>query len=169
MFDDLSNTSVVTVAKPRKRLFETGQLKLLVLFLVSTSQKYSYELMKNIGEIVGCGYTPSTGTIYPTLDYLVKEQYIEIQMGSDKRKRYGITSNGREYLKLQKDQIDQILSHFKTRQQIENNAQFQEIKLAMDQLKTALNKKIHDDHLSPEQIGTIAQIIQRAAYQIVQI
>jgi len=50
-------------AKPRKRLFETGEMKLLVLHFISQQLKYSYDIIKDVASLVGGNYKPSTGTI----------------------------------------------------------------------------------------------------------
>ena len=37
----------------KQRLFEAGQMKLLALHLISFAPKYGYDLIKEVGEIVG--------------------------------------------------------------------------------------------------------------------
>lgn len=79
MQDDIQSELFIdsTVPSARKqRLFEAGQMKLLVLHLIAQAPKYGYDLMKDIADIVGGGYSPSAGTIYPTLNYLEQQQYI---------------------------------------------------------------------------------------------
>ena len=41
----------------KQRLFEVGQMKLLALHLISFAPKYGYDLIKEVGEIVGGGYS----------------------------------------------------------------------------------------------------------------
>ena len=65
--------------KPRKRLFEAGHMKLLVLYLIAQAPQFSYDIIKEIGNIVGGGYSPSTGTIYPTLNYLEEQRLVVFQ------------------------------------------------------------------------------------------
>ncbi|EPC5372654.1 PadR family transcriptional regulator, partial [Acinetobacter baumannii] len=41
----------------RGRLFEAGRMKLLVLHLIQQSPKHGYEIIKEISDLVGDGYT----------------------------------------------------------------------------------------------------------------
>ena len=43
----------------RGRLFESGRMKLLVLHLIQQNPKHGYEIIKEISDLVGDGYTPS--------------------------------------------------------------------------------------------------------------
>ena len=91
----MSNSDLLGVndspAKTRKRLFEAGHMKLLVLHLISQAPKFSYDIIKDVGAIVGGGYSPSTGTIYPTLNYLEEQQYIHAELNAEDRKQYSVT------------------------------------------------------------------------------
>ena len=60
----------------RNRLFDYGEMRLLVLSLISESPTYGYELIKTIEEKFGGSYTPSPGVIYPTLTWLEEASYI---------------------------------------------------------------------------------------------
>lgn len=159
-------TGIESTEKPRKRLFEAGHMKLLVLHLVSHAPKFSYDIIKEVGDIVGCGYTPSTGTIYPTLNYLEEHQYIGSEITASDRKQYSVTSEGIEHLEAEQATVEKILCRFDTRKQIHNNEQYLDIKRAMENLKAALRLKIQHSGLNPEQIRQIAEQIDQAAVNI---
>ena len=76
---DLLTDSERIQTSRKNRLFEAGHMKLVVLHLISLAPKHGYEIIKEIGEIVGGGYTPSAGTIYPTLNYLEDMQFISVE------------------------------------------------------------------------------------------
>lgn len=65
---------------PRKRLFEAGQMKLLVLHFIAQSPKFSYDIIKDVASLVGGNYKPSTGTICPTIHYLEEHCYTEVKL-----------------------------------------------------------------------------------------
>jgi DNA-binding PadR family transcriptional regulator len=153
-------------SKPRKRLFETGEMKLLVLYLISQAEKFSYDIIKDVGAVVGSGYSPSTGTIYPTLNYLEQQQYICAKLNAEERKQYSITTLGIQHLEAEQATIEKILSRFDTRKQIQNDAQYLEIKRAMEHLKASLRLKIQHSELNLEQVREIAEKIDQAAIQI---
>lgn len=150
----------------KRRLFETGQMKLLALHLISLAPKYGYDIIKDIGEIVGGGYCPSAGTVYPTLNYLEEQQFVRVELGEDKRKQYCITVLGLQHLEAEQGGIEKILVRFDTRKQIQNNEQYLDIKRAMENLKASLRLKIQHSELSPEQIRAIAAEVDRAAVNI---
>src|SRR5579871_463016 len=57
----------------RERMFDAGEIKLVVLKLLSEQPSYGYQLMKTMEERLAGGYTPSAGVIYPTLTMLEEE------------------------------------------------------------------------------------------------
>jgi Predicted transcriptional regulators len=77
-------------------------MKLLVLHLISQAPKFSYDIIKDVGAIVGGGYSPSTGTIYPTLNYLEEQQYIHAELNAEDRKQYSVTQSGLAHLRCRK-------------------------------------------------------------------
>src|SRR5277367_6664161 len=49
------------------RMFDGGELRLVILALVAEKPRYGYEIIKALGERVGGDYSPSPGVVYPTL------------------------------------------------------------------------------------------------------
>lgn len=157
---------IESIPTPRKRLFEAGHMKLLVLHLIAQAPKFSYDIIKDVGCVVGGGYTPSAGTIYPTLNYLEEHQYIHSALNVDERKRYSITSAGIEHLEAEQTTVEKILCRFNTRKKIQNDEQYVDIKRAMENLKTSLRLKIQHSELTPKQVREIAEKIDQAAVNI---
>lgn len=156
----------VTQTSPKRRLFEAGQMKLLTLHLISVQPKYGYEIIKDIGELVGGGYTPSAGVIYPTLSYLEQQEFVHIEADEVGRKQYRVTPLGLEHLHTEKTALEQLFSRLHVRKQVQNDEQYLDIKRAMENLKTALKLKIQQGDLSPELIRTMAAAIDQAAVNI---
>ena len=166
----MSNIGLIeSTEKPRKRLFEAGEMKLLVLHFISQQPKYSYDIIKDVANLVGGNYKPSTGTICPTINYLEEQQYTAVQISTDERKQYHITQKGIEHLAAQQQIVQKVLCRFNTRHHIHNDAEYLEIKDAMESLKVALRENLQHAPLSPEHISQIAQAIQNAALNIHQL
>lgn len=161
LFADIDST-----AKPRKRLFEAGHMKLLVLHLIAQVPKFSYDIIKDVGAVVGGGYTPSAGTIYPTLNYLEDMQFISAEKIEGDRKQYSITQTGVEHLNAQQAQVENILGRFETRREIQNNQQYIDIHRAMENLKTSLRLKLKNSETNAEEVRLIAEQIDQAAVNI---
>lgn len=153
----------------RNRLFEAGHMKLLVLHLIHQTAKHGYEIIKDIGELVGGGYTPSAGTIYPTLTYLEDMQFIVASQTDGERKQYSITPTGIEHLQQQQVRIQLILERLETRREIKNNDQYLDIHRAMENLKTSLRLKLKRGESNEHIIQQIAEKIDQAAVEIARI
>lgn len=156
----------IQASPPRKRLFESGQMKLLVLHFISQCPKYSYDLIKDIAALVGGDYKPSTGTIFPTIQYLEKHELIETQCCREQRKQYHITAKGRMHLEQHQDALKKVMDRFCTRLKIQQDEQYVDIKRAMEHLKTSLRLKIKHSELTQEQVRCIADQIDQAAIAI---
>lgn len=159
-------TEIESASKSRKRLFEAGEMKLLVLHFISQQPKYSYDIIKDVSALVGGNYKPSTGTICPTINYLEEQEYTQVIMSADQRKQYHITQKGFIHLEQYQEDVEKILYRFNTRNQIHNNSEYLEIKRAMENLKASLRLKILHAELSTKQVEIIADKIDQAAVEI---
>lgn len=90
------------------RLFDYGDLRLLLLALIADKPSHGYELIKDIEERFGGGYSPSPGVIYPTLAWLDDMGYVTIEAASGGRKQYSITTQGQVFLTANQAAIDDI-------------------------------------------------------------
>lgn len=155
--------------KPRKRLFEAGEMKLLVLHFIAQAPKFSYDIIKEVAALVGGNYKPSTGTICPTINYLEEQQYVQVVMSTEDRKQYHITQKGADHLNTQQEALRKVLCRFNARHHIQHYAEYLAIKTAMENLKMALRHNLQDAPLSPEHISAIANKINDVAVDITQL
>src|SRR3954466_11847392 len=79
------------------RLFDYGELRLLVLAMLAERPRHGYELIKAIEERTGGGYSPSPGVIYPTLAWLEDMGYA-IATADGGRRSYAVTDEGSAFL-----------------------------------------------------------------------
>jgi len=72
----------------------------VILFIIYKYRPHGYELMKLIARISNGLLTPGPGTIYPLLFLLKKRGLIrEVSEEGDRRKRYEVTEQGKEFLR----------------------------------------------------------------------
>jgi len=91
----------------RWRIFERGDLKFVILRLVSKKPMHGYEVMQALEE-ESCGcYKASPGSVYPTLQMLEDEGYLRCHE-EDGKKTYEITDEGQAYLEEHGDVVDEI-------------------------------------------------------------
>lgn len=91
----------------RSRFFESGEVRLAVLSLLSEGPKHGYQLMKEMRERSNGAYRASAGSVYPTLQQLEDEQLIESDQQSGRRV-YRLTKAGKKELEREAATVREI-------------------------------------------------------------
>lgn len=146
----------------RGRLFDYGELRLLVLSLIAEAPAHGYELIKRIEERLAGAYTPSPGVIYPTLSWLVDMAYATVAEEAGGRKRYAISPEGEAFLAANRAAADALLAR-RAGPETGRHGAPAPILRAMENLKTALRLRIAAGNLDDEGLATIAAAIDEAA------
>ena len=153
----------------RQRFFGHGELRLVILDILTRNASHGYELIKEIENMTQGNYTPSPGVIYPTLDYLQDQTFITITEEENGRKTITITAEGQRWLDENREQLEQIQVRIKARSvgfQLRKNPQ---MKRALDNFKAVLDLKVNQGELSDAQLKQIIGVIDRAALEISQL
>ena len=90
------------------KMLASGDLRLIVLTLLSEKPRHGYEIIKALEERLGETYSPSPGAVYPTLTMLEDMGYAREMTGDAGKKVYEITPEGRAYLEQNKGSVDEI-------------------------------------------------------------
>jgi len=90
------------------RVFEQGDLKYVILRLLEEKPRHGYEIIKELEDRFGGAYSPSPGTVYPTLTMLEDLGYAKVTPDEGGRKVYEITPEGSAYLKEHSSTVDSI-------------------------------------------------------------
>src|SRR5215467_12820508 len=91
----------------KPRFFESGEVRIAILSLLSEGPKHGYQLMKEMKERSGGVYQASAGSIYPTLQQLEDEGLIESETKDGKRV-YKLTPAGRKELESDPESVRRI-------------------------------------------------------------
>jgi len=91
----------------RPRFFESGEVRIAILSLLSEGPKHGYQLMKEMKERSGGVYQASAGSVYPTLQQLEDEGLIESEQQDGKRV-YKLTAAGRKELESDPEAVRRI-------------------------------------------------------------
>jgi DNA-binding PadR family transcriptional regulator len=91
----------------RRQWFASGDMKYVILKLVHEKPRHGYEIMKELEDRMRGCYSPSPGTVYPTLQWLEDEELVRAQDVAGK-KVYEITDAGRQFLEEHRDVVDEI-------------------------------------------------------------
>jgi DNA-binding PadR family transcriptional regulator len=150
----------------RERLFDSGELRLVILALVAQKPSYGYEIIKAIEERLSGGYAPSPGVVYPTLTLLEEEGYATVSNVEGTKKLYTVTEQGAEYLKTNQATIAAIFGRMEQAGRVFGRGRSPQIMRAIMNLKFALKMRAGQGNLSAEQINKIVEAIDSAAKTI---
>ena len=89
------------------RFFESGEVRLAILSLLSEGPKHGYQLMKEMAERSGGMYKASAGSVYPTLQQLEDDSLV-ISRAEGGRKVYSLTKAGRKEVAGDPDTVHRI-------------------------------------------------------------
>jgi DNA-binding PadR family transcriptional regulator len=147
------------------RVFDGGELRLVILKLVAEKPRYGYEIIKELGERVGGEYSPSAGVVYPTLTMLDEMGYASAGQDPQGRKLYTLTPAGEKVLADNKAQIDAIFARFGESDEA-RFAGFVSVKQATLNLRATLRLRLRGRAATQDQIQAIVDALDAAAKAI---
>ena len=150
----------------RRRMFESGELRLVLLKLIADEPRHGYDLIRALEEMTGGDYTPSPGTIYPTLTLLQDMGLIAEQADDSPRKAFAVTDQGKAHLAEKADEVAGLIERLERHGERRERADRAPIKRAVGNLMTALWHKVAHEGGSDERLHAIAAILDDAAQKI---
>jgi DNA-binding PadR family transcriptional regulator len=148
------------------RLFGHGDLRLLILHLISDRPRHGYELIKAIEDELHGAYSPSPGVVYPILTMLVEMGHATVSSPDGTRKLYEITAAGVSFLEENRIAVDSVTARLKEAGLSERAGAAPQIVRAFENLKLALHLRQSRGSLAQEQIRSIAAALDAAAVAI---
>jgi DNA-binding PadR family transcriptional regulator len=146
-------------------MFDAGDVKLVVMRLLSEQPSYGYQLIKSMEERLGGGYTPSAGVIYPTLTML-EEEGLATASTENNKKVYSLTPEGVEYLQAHRRRVDELFERLEETGRGFERGRTPEIMKAFMDLRGAVVSKVTRGNATEEQIRKITEAIHAAAKAI---
>ena len=92
----------------RSQMFESGEMKYVILRLLREKPRHGYVVIRALEEKLGGWYTPSAGTVYPTLQLLEDQGLVRIVEEGGK-KVYHVTPEGERFLDEHKSTLEDIM------------------------------------------------------------
>ncbi|WP_390550081.1 PadR family transcriptional regulator [Qipengyuania sp. MTN3-11] len=150
----------------RRRMFGSGELRLVLLKLIADEPRHGYELMKAVEEMTEGGYSPSPGILYPTLSLLEDEGAIAQTSGDEPRKAYEATDAGRRELEERAEEVealmDRLTAHGERRRPFSTPEMFR----AAGNLATVLKNKAKSGDLDEAAMREIVDMVDELAKKI---
>ena len=146
-------------------MFEAGDIKLVILKLLSEEPGYGYQLIKTMEQRLGGGYTPSAGVVYPTLTMLEEEGLTAATEQSGKNV-YSVTVEGSAFLDANKERVTELFTRLEETGRGFERGRSPEIMKAFGNLRGAVIARVSREAVTPEQIAKITEAINAAAKAI---
>ena len=150
----------------RKRMFEGGELRLVLLKLIADQPRHGYDLIRAIEELAGGEYAPSPGVVYPTLTLLQDMGLIEEAPGEASRKPFQITEEGQAHLAERAEEVDGLIERLTDMKPREEQNAGPAIGRAVKNLMTALRHRVDREGMNEDLLHDIAAILDEAAQRI---
>jgi DNA-binding PadR family transcriptional regulator len=150
----------------RARFFEHGDLKFVILSLLEERPRHGYDIIKAIEEKSSGMYTPSAGTVYPTLTLLEEMGFAHSSADESGKRIYEITDTGRAHLAENRGTVDDIFSRISRAGAGLTSDAMQEMNRAFGRMaRTVYSQASHrlEDH---EFLHGVAKIIEDASAAI---
>jgi len=149
----------------RRRAFEQGDLRLVILKLVADEPRHGYDIIKAIEENFGGTYSPSPGVVYPTLT-LLEDQGFATVTPEGAKKLYTATEEGLAFLEANKATVEALFARMDKARKTFGSGLAPEIRRALENFRTAFELRLDREALTPEAVTAIAKAIDDAAASV---
>ena len=150
----------------RGRMFESGELRLVLLKLIADEPRHGYELIKAIEEMTGGDYAPSPGIVYPTLTMLEDMGLITERKSKDSKKIFEATEDGRAHLDEQSDEVEALMERLEETGHRRNRSHRPEMGRAISNLMAAMRGRVARDGWNEDLLNEVVDIIDEAARKV---
>jgi len=150
----------------RRRMFGSGELRLVLLKLIADQPRHGYDLIRAIEELTGGQYAPSPGVIYPTLTLLQDMGLIDEAEGEGTRKNFAATDEGREHLEERADEVEALFERLQDLKPSHSGEGTAPLWRAMRNLGMAVRQRAARGNLTEETLYEAAALIDELAQKI---
>ncbi|MDI1284166.1 MAG: PadR family transcriptional regulator [Reyranella sp.] len=150
----------------RRRVFDSNELRLVLLKLIADQPRHGYELIRAIEELTGGFYVPSPGVVYPTLTMLHEMGQIEEAASGGARKAFAATADGTQLLVAKKVEVDALFARLAELATARERSDGGPIRRAMQNLKMVLISRLESGDAKTETLHQVASILDDAAQKI---
>ena len=150
----------------RRRMFGSGELRLVLLKLIADEPRHGYDLIRAIEGKTEGQYAPSPGVVYPTLTMLTDMGMIEEQATEGMRKAYAATDEGRKHLAENAADVDALFARLDQAKPEEPRHGGANIRRAMGNLMSSLRNRVAHEGFDEKLVHEVTAILDEAAQRI---
>jgi DNA-binding PadR family transcriptional regulator len=150
----------------RRRMFDGGELRLVLLALIADQPRHGYDLIREIEERTAGAYAPSPGVIYPTLTLLADMGLIEERASEGAKKLFAVTPAGEAELAEKVKEVARLMARIAELGMHRQRTSGGPVRRAMGNLRAALAMRLSADDADAELLHKVADILDEATRRI---
>ncbi len=150
----------------RRRVFDSGELRLVLLKLIADQPRHGYELIRAIEELTGGSYVPSPGMVYPTLTMLDEMGHVAEVKSDGARKAFTVTPDGTIHLLERKAEVDALFARLAELASLQERTDAAPVRRAMNNLREVLIHRLGREGVQKQTVHDAVAIIDEAAQRI---
>lgn len=147
------------------RVFGRGDLKYIILELLSEGPMHGYEVMRRLQTESGGCYSPSPGSVYPTLQMLEDQGYV-VSEAEDGKRVYRITDEGRAFLEKHSHRVDDIIDRVSEFSERFTGRGMRDVTSSFVRLAQVSCEQALAWASDPEAMERLREILERAAREV---
>ena len=145
----------------RERFFDRGDLKYVILELLRERPRHGYDIIRALEERFRGMYSPSPGTVYPTLQMLEDMGYATSQEQDGKRV-YTMAEAGRQFLDERSPVVDGINARIGDRWEAEIRDEVKSLMHELQDLGRLFRRQWRGPGIDADQLKRIREVITQA-------
>ena len=134
----------------RRRVFDSGELRLVLLKLIADEPRHGYELIRAIEELSDGQYAPSPGAGLSDADDAARDGADRGDRSGGARKAFAVTPAGTEHLAAHKTEVDALLARLAELATTRERTDGGPIRRAMQNLRAVLMYRFDRDDVPAE-------------------
>ena len=142
------------------KMFDAGAMRYIVLQLISEKPRHGYEIIKELEQRSGGGYSPSPGAIYPLLSMLLDMGHVSATPDGNK-KLHAITPEGEAFLAENRQFVDAIVARMSDPAETRDD-----LRSIMHELKHVIIAQGQESNPSAAKLEQIRAILRRTTAEI---
>lgn len=149
-----------------RRMFDGGELRLVLLKLIADEPRHGYDLIRQIEELTGGAYAPSPGVVYPTITLLDDMGFIAQQESEGAKKAFGITEAGTAELEANAELVTTLMARLTALGREREKTDVKSVRRAMGNLREVLINRLSAGDFDENTLHDAVALIDEAAQKI---
>lgn len=149
----------------RRRPLDHGDLRLLILKLISEAPRHGYEIIREIEARTAGAYVPSPGVIYPALETLLDLGWVEAETKGSRRS-FRLTQEGEAELVADAETLERIEQRLADLLESDRPEDPEDVRGAMWRLRHAVREAVRAQPEDLDRRKAVADILAEAQEKI---